>query len=121
MAIFDGADGKPDILLGAKVYTSLLGTVMVVVAILVFALTRERYYERLVATRRDRVSFKDTLYRTLANREFRRMLGMMMAYMMATAMVGTLGYYATVYFVCGGDLSGRCVHVLLPVLLQKHT
>jgi len=104
LAIFEGADGKPDILLGAQVYTSLLGAVMVLVAILVFAFTRERYYERLVATRRDRVPLKDTLYRTLANREFRRMLGMMMAYMMATAMVGTLGYYATVYFVCGGNL-----------------
>jgi len=104
LAIFDDADGKPDILLGAKVYTSLLGAVMVLVAILVFAFTRERYYERLVAMRRDRVPLKDTLYRTLANREFRRMLGMMMAYMMATAMVGTLGYYATVYFVCGGNL-----------------
>jgi len=104
LAIFNGADGKPDILLGAQVYTSLLGAVMVLVAILVFAFTRERYYERLVATRRDRVPLKDTLYRTLANREFRRMLGMMMAYMMATAMVGTLGYYATVYFVCGGNL-----------------
>jgi len=104
LAIFDGADGKPDILRGAQVYTRLLGGLMVIVAILVFCLTRERYYARLVATRRDRVPLKDTLYRTLANREFRRMLGMMMAYLMATAMVSTLGYYATVYFVCGGNL-----------------
>ena len=104
LALFDGADGKPDILRGAQVYTSLLGAVMIVVAVLVFCLTRERYYERLVARRHDRVPLKDTLYRTLANREFRRMLGMMMAYLMATAMVSTLGYYATVYFVCGGNL-----------------
>ncbi|MFG6468860.1 MFS transporter [Roseateles sp. BYS87W] len=104
LAIFNSADGKPDILLGAQVYTSILGAIMVLVSVAIFALTRERYYEAVVARSTQRVPFKDTLYRTLKNRPFRQMLGTMLAYNMATAMVGLLGYYATVYYVCGGNV-----------------
>ena len=105
LAIFNDASGKPDILFGAQVYTAILGGIMVVVSVLIFSLTRERYYERVVARNHQRVPFKDTLYRTLKNRPFRQMLGTMMAYNLATAMVGLLGYYATVYYVCGGNLA----------------
>ncbi|HEY8876337.1 MAG TPA: MFS transporter [Roseateles sp.] len=104
LAFFNDASGKPDILLGAQVYTGILGAIMVVVAIAIFLLTRERYYEKVVAQTRQRVPFKDTLYRTLKNRPFRQMLGTMLTYNMATSMVGLLGYYATVYYVCGGNV-----------------
>ena len=104
LAWFHDANGKPDVLHGAQVYTTILGAVMIILSILIFSMTRERYYDRVVASSAERVPFKDTLYRTLKNRGFRRVLGMMLAYMMATAMVGTLGYYATVYYVC----KGRC-------------
>ena len=104
LAFFYDASGKPDILLGAQVYTSILGGIMIVVSVAIFMLTRERYYERVVARSTQRVPFKDTLYRTLKNRPFRQMLGTMLAYNMATAMVGLLGYYATVYYVCGGNI-----------------
>jgi GPH family glycoside/pentoside/hexuronide:cation symporter len=105
LAIFKGADGKPDILLGAQVYTSILGAIMVALSIAIFLLVRERYYEKVVVTQTFRVPFKDTLYRTLRNRPFRLLLGTMMAYGMATAMVGLLGYYATLYYVCRGDVA----------------
>lgn len=104
LAFFNDASGKPDILRGAQVYTAILGGIMVVVSLLIFSLTRERYYESFVAKSRQRVPFKDTLYRTLKNRPFRQMLGTMLTYNMATAMVGLLGYYATVYYVCGGNV-----------------
>ncbi|MEO6276255.1 MFS transporter [Roseateles sp.] len=104
LAIFNDASGKPDILRGAQVYTMILGGIMIVVAVLIFSLTRERYYAKVVAQTKQRVPFKDTLYRTLKNRPFRQMLGTMLAYNMATAMVGLLGYYATVYYVCGGNI-----------------
>ncbi|RZJ06894.1 MAG: MFS transporter [Rubrivivax sp.] len=105
LAIFNDASGKPDILFGAQVYTMLLGGVMVVVSILMFMLTRERYYERVVTKTTQKVPLKDTLYRTLKNKPFRQMLGTMLAYNMSTVMVGLLGYYATVYYVCGGNVA----------------
>jgi len=105
LALFNDASGKPDILLGAQVYTSILGAVMVALSITIFLLVRERYYEKLVVPQTLRVPFKDTLYRTLRNRPFRLLLGTMLAYGLATAMVGTLGYYTTLYYVCRGNIA----------------
>jgi GPH family glycoside/pentoside/hexuronide:cation symporter len=105
LAVFNDASGKPDILRGAQVYCSLLGAVMVAVSIAIFLLTRERYYEKFVRQTQAPVPFKDTLYRTLQNRPFRMMLGTMLTYGLATSMVGTLGYYATLYYVCQGDVA----------------
>jgi glycoside/pentoside/hexuronide:cation symporter, GPH family len=105
LAIFYDAKGKPDVLLGAQVYTSILGAIMVVVSFAIFFMVRERYYEKVVVTHGAKVPFRDTLYRTLKNRHFRILLSAMMAYGMATAMVSVLGYYTTVYYVCKGDLT----------------
>lgn len=104
LEMFRDAEGKPDILLGAQVYTSILGAIMVALSFAIFFLVRERYYDAVVVKQRERVPFRDTLYRTLANRPFRILLGTMLAYAMATALVGLLGYYATVYYVCKGDV-----------------
>lgn len=109
LSIFNGPDGKSDILLGAQVFTSILGAIMVAFSLAIFLLVRERYYEKVVVTQTVKVPFRDTLYRTLKNKPFRILLSTMMAYGMATAMVGTLGYYLTIYYVCKGDvaLGGR--------------
>jgi GPH family glycoside/pentoside/hexuronide:cation symporter len=104
LAFFHDANGKPDILRGAQVYTAILGAIMVAVSIAIFLLVRERYYEKLVSRTQTHIPFADTLWRTLRCRPFRHILGMMLAYGMGTAMVGALGYYATVYYVCKGDV-----------------
>ena len=104
LAIFRDANGKPDILRGAQVYCTALGVVMVVVTVLIFLLTRERYYEHLVARNQQKIPLADTLWRTLRCKPFRQMLGMALAYGIGTAMVSSLGYYATVYYVCRGDV-----------------
>ena len=105
LAIFNQANGKPNILLGAQVYCSILGAVMVAISIAMFFLVRERYYEKLVSHKQQKVPFKDTLYRTLRDKPFRRLLGSMLAYNTATAMVSVLGYYTTVYYVCKGNVA----------------
>ena len=104
LALFNGADGKPDILFGAQVYCTILGAIMVVATIAIVVLVRERYYARLVSRKQARIPFADTLWRTLRCRPFRQVLGMSLAYSVGTAMVGTLGYYATMYYVCKGDV-----------------
>jgi glycoside/pentoside/hexuronide:cation symporter, GPH family len=104
LAVFNQANGKPDVLRGAQTYCAILGAIMVAVSIAIFLLVRERYYEKLVARTQTHIPFADTLWRTLRCKPFRHILGMMLAYGTGTAMVGTLGFYATVYYVCGGDL-----------------
>jgi len=92
---------KTNILLGAQVYTLLLGSIMVIAGIGLFVLVRERYYEKLVVGRKQgKVSITDTLWKTLSCRPFRANLSMALAYGVGTSMVGALGYYATVYYVC---------------------
>lgn len=105
LAIFNGADGKPDILRGAQVFCTILGAIMMALSVAIFLLVRERYYTKLVVTQTFKVPFRDTLYRTLRNRPFRVLLGTMLAYGLATAMVGLLGYYTTLYYVCKGDIA----------------
>jgi len=104
LSIFNDAEGKPDILQGAQIYTSVLGAIMVAVSLAMFLLVRERYYEKVVVAQ-TKVPFRDTLYRTLKNKPFRILLSSAMAYSMATAMVGTLGFYLTIYYVCKGDVA----------------
>lgn len=105
LAIFNDAEGKPDILRGAQTYCAILGVVMMVAAVIIFFSVRERYYANLVSRTQTHIPFSDTLWRTLRCRPFRHILGMMLAYGMGTAMVAALGYYATVYYVCKGDVA----------------
>lgn len=104
LSIFNDANGKPDILRGAQVYCAILGAIMVAVSISIFLLVRERYYEKLVSQSQARIPLADTLWRTLRCGPFRTVLTMSLAYSIGTAMVGALGYYATVYYVCRGDV-----------------
>lgn len=105
LAIFNDAEGKPDILRGAQTYCAILGVVMMLASVLIFFSVRERYYANLVSRTQTHIPFSDTLWRTLRCRPFRHILGMMLAYGMGTAMVAALGYYATVYYVCRGDVA----------------
>ncbi len=105
LKIWNGADGKPDILKGAQVYAVLIGVVMILVGVLVALLVKERYYDRVVSGKQDRVSMADTIWKSLKCRPFRVQLAMALAYGLGTSMVGSLGYYATVYYVCGGDVT----------------
>jgi GPH family glycoside/pentoside/hexuronide:cation symporter len=99
-----GSEGKPNILLGAQVYFGILGALMVVSGVIVFALVRERYYGKL-AKKQEKVSIRATLYEALSCRPFRIQLAMVLAFQMGTNMVGTLGYYDTVYYVCRGNVA----------------
>ncbi|MFG6468438.1 MFS transporter [Roseateles sp. BYS87W] len=105
LAWFHDANGKPDILRGAQTYCAILGAIMVAVSIAIFLLVRERYYEKLVSHSQARIPLADTLWRTLRCKPFRTILTMSLAYSIGTAMVGALGYYATVYYVCQGDVT----------------
>jgi len=97
-------DEKPNVLLGAQVYCAILGVLMILAGVGVFALVRERYYGKL-ARRQEKISIAETLYKTLRCRPFRLQLLMVLAFQIGTSMVGTLGYYDTVYYVCRGDVA----------------
>ncbi len=96
-------EGSVNTLLGAQVYTLLLGAIMILVGITVFSVVRERYYHKVVERKQQSIKISETIWQVLKCRPFRANLSMGFAYAMGTAMVGTLGYFTTVYYVCGGD------------------
>lgn len=96
-------EGARNTLLGAKVYTIALGGLMVIFALIVFVFLRERYYQSVVARKQERVTLSESVWKVLGCRPFRAQLAMGFAYAMGTSMVGTLGFYATVFYVCNGD------------------
>lgn len=90
-------------LLGMQVYTAILGTLMAVFAVIIFLRVPERYYEKVVVKTRHRISLRSSFYETLRCRPFRLMMGFGASFTLGTSMVGALGYYATVYYVCRGN------------------
>ena len=95
--------GKKNTLLGMQVYSSILGVLMAVFALIIFFRVKERYYEKVVVKTKERISLTSSLYETLKCQPFRMMILLGGSFTLGTSMVGTLGYYTTVYHVCGGD------------------
>jgi GPH family glycoside/pentoside/hexuronide:cation symporter len=90
-------------LLGMQVYTCILGVLMAFFAIIIFFRVKERYYEKVVLKIKERISLKSSFYETLKCKPFRTIMAYGAAFTLSTSMVGSLGYYATVYYVCGGN------------------
>ena len=90
-------------LFGIQVYTAGMGILMAVFAIIIFFRVKERYYDKVVTKIKNKISLKDSFYETIKVRPFRMMMGMGASFNLGTSMVGSLGYYATVYYVAGGD------------------
>lgn len=103
--MFNDATGKPDILRGAQTYTIILGAVMIVVGFVVFRFVKERYYGKVLERKQQRIQLAETIWKTLRCRPFRVQIATALAYSLGTSMVGALGYYATVYYVCQGDVA----------------
>ncbi len=95
--------GEKNVLLGLKVYSSLLGLVMAVFAIIIFFKTKERYYEKVVVNVKERISLLSSYGETLKCKPFRQMVVVGASFIIGTSMVGSLGYYATVFYVAQGD------------------
>ena len=97
------ATGKQNILLGVQVFCGILGALMLVNGLLVFFNVKERYYAGVAARQQEKVSLKASIYETMKCRPFRLKMLAGLSFSLGSSMVGSLGYYATVYYVAGGD------------------
>jgi len=88
---------------GIQVYTAILGIVMAVFAIVIFFRVRERYYDKVVVKVKEKISILSSFGETLRCVPFRKMIIMGGAFTLGTSMVGSLGYYCTVFYVSGGN------------------
>ena len=95
--------GQKNTLLGIQVYTAILGAIMAILAITIFFRTKERYYEKVVVKDAKKISILSGFGETLRCQPYRQIVIMGGAFTLGTSMVGALGYYATVFYVAGGD------------------
>jgi len=95
--------GQKNTLLGIQVYTAILGVIMAIFAITIFFRTKERYYEKVVVKDTKKISILSGFGEVLRCQPYRQMVVMGGAFTLGTSMVGALGYYATVFYVAGGD------------------
>jgi GPH family glycoside/pentoside/hexuronide:cation symporter len=95
--------GQKNVLLGLKVYSSILGLVMAAFAVIIFFKTKERYYDKVVVKVKEKISIMSSYGETLRCKPFRQMVIVGASFIIGTSMVGSLGYYATVFYVAAGD------------------
>ena len=95
--------GEKNTLRGMQVYTAILGLIMAIFAIIIFFRVKERYYDKVVVNVRKKISILSGFGETMKNKSFRQMMVMGAAFTLGTSMVGSLGYYCTVFYVSGGD------------------
>jgi GPH family glycoside/pentoside/hexuronide:cation symporter len=105
LKIFNDASGEPDMLKGARTYSLMLGGLMIVVGFIIFFVVKERYYDKLVVKQTERTRLMETIWECLKVKPFRSQLAMALSYGLSTSMVGSLGYYMTVFYVCNGDIA----------------
>jgi len=98
----DSATGKPDVSRGATWLAAICGAVMVISGLMNFFFLRERYYDK--AKHQEKVKFLPTFVGTFRCKPYLVLLGVAFAYAIPTGLVGSLGYYATTYYVCPDDL-----------------
>jgi GPH family glycoside/pentoside/hexuronide:cation symporter len=94
---------EPNTLLGAQVYLTICGVIMIVAGLVCVATMRERYYNKLITGKQEKVPIIETLRQTLQCRPFRIQIALQLAYNLGLSMVGTLGLANTFYYVCNGD------------------
>ena len=99
----DAVSGRQNTLLGIRVYCGILGALMVLNGLLIFVKVKERYYASVAARHQEKVSLRESFYETLKCRPFRTILTVSLCFTLGTSMLGSLGYYTTVYYVAGGS------------------
>lgn len=96
-------EGRQNTLRGIQVYTAILGFLMAVIGVIIFCNVKERYYKSVASRHQEKVSIKDSIYATMSCRPFRLILLVNLSFTIGTGMLGTLGYYMTIYYVNHGN------------------
>ncbi len=99
----DPVTGKPDVARGAVYAAAIAGAIMIIAGLCNFFFTRERYYEKAEA--QEKVKFTAMFGDTFRCKPYLTLLGIALVYAIPTGLVGTLGFYATNYYVFKDNLA----------------
>jgi GPH family glycoside/pentoside/hexuronide:cation symporter len=99
----DPATGKADLARGAMWWAAIAGLIMIISGVANFVFVRERYYDKV--TTQGKANFFKMFGDAAKCKPFLVLLGTALVYAVPTGLVGTIGYYATMYYVYGGDIA----------------
>ncbi len=92
----------PDMARGAVWFAAICGAVMILSGLMNFFNVRERYYQK--AKVQEKIKFLNIFSETFRCKPYLVLLGVALVYAIPTGLVGSLGYYATTYYVCPNNL-----------------
>ena len=101
LPLFNGVDGKPNVLRGAIGLSAIVGAAVIVLGVLPAILVRERFYK--VAHAQARVSLADSFRYTLSNRPFLILTAASVLFITATYLANGISFYLRLYYAAGGD------------------
>jgi GPH family glycoside/pentoside/hexuronide:cation symporter len=99
----DPVTGKTNVARGAAWAAAIAGCLMIISGMANFFFVRERYYEK--AQGQAKIGFLGMFSETFRCRPYLVLLGTALVYAIPTGLVGTLGFYASTYYVFHGDMA----------------
>ena len=101
LSVFNNASGQPDIILGTRWMTSILGVCVIVAGVMPAFFVKERFYHQ--AEKQPKISLKDNFKFTFTNKPFLLLVCFTLIFTIGTSSKGGLAFFTKMYFVFGGD------------------
>lgn len=99
------ADGTDNIAQGLLNVSLALAVLIAILAILPAIFCHERFYEKGLTERQEKVPILRSMKQTFTNQPFMCLLIMMLTQVVGALLVGNLGFFVIRYYVCNGDYS----------------
>lgn len=104
MDVFADASGEPDLVNGMRFVCFIMAALIITIGVLPGIFVKERYYDA-EAARQEPQKLLPSLKRTLSTRPFLILVLIAVTQILGMGLVGTLGFYLNLYYVCEGDLA----------------
>jgi glycoside/pentoside/hexuronide:cation symporter, GPH family len=98
---FVDEQGRPDPVVGARALGIFAGIVILSVGLGTAFIVKERFYR--LASHQVKVSLMENLKATFRNRSFRILATLVIFFITGTFLIGELGFFIRLYYVCRGD------------------
>lgn len=101
LSVFNDESGQPDVILGTRWVTSILGVLVILAGVLPAFFVKERFYHQ--AENQPKVSLKESFKFTFTNKPFILLVCFTLIFTIGTSSKNGLAFFTKVYFVFGGD------------------
>lgn len=101
LSVFNGTDGKPDIILGTRWVTTIFAVIVIVAGVIPAFFVKERFYHQ--AEKQPKISLKENFKFTFTNKPFLLLVCFTLIFTIGTSSKNGLAFFAKMYYVFAGD------------------